>query len=321
MFTWPSKALIDAVCTITPRSPSSSGSLSANAAAARRARLNGPQTWSSRFASSVSFAIGDAVAATSGRLGITTPVALTAIENAPSPRPAIVGDRVVVVAVAGDRNDSVTEFGSRWRRSPVRRRDRARTHRRRAATRCRDALHGRAAADPSVHLPRRTEPTAVRTAHLELASSRRSARASSCGPASRSIASRLRLVAPVSNPRTSSCTTTRREALHRGCDQRRREHLRIDAVLVEDRVEQGPSASAHAPVRARPPRPASAAVVRRGGQLDQQRGAPRIGEDLPPCPERSLRRQRRVQPFDVPLGSTPDTATNRSSSVRSGSAA
>ena len=81
--TWPSKALIDAVCTITPRWPSSSASLAAKAAADNRARLNGPHTCSSRFASSVSFGIGERSRATRRPLGMTTPVALTTMEKTP----------------------------------------------------------------------------------------------------------------------------------------------------------------------------------------------------------------------------------------------
>ena len=82
----PSKALIDAVWTMTPRCAVAVGSLVANAAADRRARLNGPHTWSSRLATSTSpsTATEPSRADAAAWLGMTTPVALTAIENVPS---------------------------------------------------------------------------------------------------------------------------------------------------------------------------------------------------------------------------------------------
>ena len=88
MVTCPSNALIDAVCTITPRWPSASGSFAAKAAADNRARLNGPHTCSWRLSSSISLAIIEPSRPTTRGLRMTTPVALTATENTPSARAA-----------------------------------------------------------------------------------------------------------------------------------------------------------------------------------------------------------------------------------------
>src|SRR5947209_3805364 len=73
--TRPSTVLVDAAWTIRPRSPSAVGCFSTNAAAAKRARLEGPATWSSRVATSVSLDIIDPALLTRRWLRTTTPVA------------------------------------------------------------------------------------------------------------------------------------------------------------------------------------------------------------------------------------------------------
>ena len=119
MLTWPSKALIDAVCTMTPRSPSSFGLVRGErsrrqSGEVERAAARGARGWPATSP----WASANRPGPPGARLGMTTPVALTAIENTPSDSRGRdgVGHGIVVVAVAGDRGDQATELRDQFTR-------------------------------------------------------------------------------------------------------------------------------------------------------------------------------------------------------------
>ena len=110
----------------------------------------------------------------------------------------------------------------------------------------------------------------------------------------------------VSNPRTSSCTTTRARpctaaAISAGGNavasmpySGRIDPKRGDLHLADVVGELG-----HFGLQ-------RGAVVRSCGQLDEQRGAARIRDDLPPGAQRFGRRERRLQAFDIAFGTPPE---------------